>query len=322
MRQRRNERRYRVSGWTLNAILAVLLCAFWGISASGQTANARGHGKKTTTTTTPATTAAAPQDNCGALIPKPGGGYWSCTLNSGFTGNTLDSKVWAPSTTAETGFHSGPECLVDSPNNISVGGGVLTLTARKEPAPFTCNSPQGPFTTQYTGAEVATNGLFSQQYGRFEVRARMTPTTIPGLQTSFWLWPTNPTLNGPIWPQSGEIDTAEIYSDYDDRAIPYIHYNNPFDPNVTSESCMIPNVGDWNNYDLEWTPTTLTIIYNGQTCLVDNWNPLLPQVKPAPFDQPFMMVLSQVLGKPPNNFDPATTPLPASTQVQWVKVWK
>lgn len=265
-------------------------------------------------------TAAAGSDACGTLIPKAGGGYWQCSLDATFTGNSLDTSVWAPLTTAASGFHSGPECLVDSPNNISVGNGVLTLSVRKEAQPFVCSSPQGSFATQYTGATVSTYGLFSQAYGRFEVRAKVPSTFTPGLQESFWMWPVNDTLYG-TWPYSGEIDIAEIYSEYADRAIPFIHYNNYFDTHVTNDYCMI-NVGNWNTYDLVWTPTTLQISYNGTTCVVDNWNPLAPQVKPEPFNQPFIIALSAVLGVLPNAFVPGVTPLPATTEVQWVKVWK
>jgi hypothetical protein len=61
--------------------------------------------------------------------------------------------------------------------------------------------------------------------------------------------------------------------------------------------------------------------YDGHTCLVDNWNPT-GMVKPAPFDQPFMVALTQALGINTNAFSPASTPLPATTQVDYVRVWK
>ena len=226
-----------------------------------------------------------------------------------------------PITTAASGFHSGPECFVDSPNNTSVANGVLTLTVRKEATPFTCASPSGAYTTQYTSEQVATYGTFAQAYGRFEVRAKVPNTPIPGLQESFWLWPQNQVKYG-AWPLSGEIDIAEMYSWVNDRAIPFVHYNNYLDPNVTNNYCMIADLGQFHTYAVEWTPQSLTIIYDGQTCLVDNWNPMAPQVKPAPFDQPFIVALTQLLGVQNNAFDPTTTPLPASTQVDYVRVWK
>ena len=48
-------------------------------------------------------------------------------------------------------------------------------------------------------------GLFSQTYGRFEVRAQVPAPAIKGLQETFWLWPDNDTRYG-SWPGSGEID--------------------------------------------------------------------------------------------------------------------
>ena len=41
-----------------------------------------------------------------------------------------------------------------------------------------------------------------------------------------------------------------------------------------------------------------------------------------PFDQPFFVALTQALGVDTNVFNPATTPLPATTQVDYVRVWK
>jgi beta-glucanase (GH16 family) len=125
------------------------------------------------------------------------------------------------------------------------------------------------------------------------------------------------------WPGSGEIDIAEIYSRYADRAIPYIHYDAAtYDPNVTNTACLISNVAAFHTYAVEWTTSTLKIVYDGQTCLVDSWNPASPLIKPQPFDQPFIIALTQALGIDTNAFDPATTPLPATTSVDYVRVWK
>ena len=262
----------------------------------------------------PATSACAP-------LPKATGGSWQCTLDEEFNGTRLNRKLWVPQDTATSGFHSGPECLVDNPNNISVGNGVLRLTARKESNAFVCAVRGAPFTTQYTSGQVSTYGTFSQAYGRFEVRARLPKTSIPGLQESLWLWPDDPTHYG-RWPLSGEIDIAEIYSQYNDRAIPFVHYNNPRDTKVTNNYCMISDVGQFHTYAVEWTRASITFIYDGRTCLVDAWSPVAPQAKPQPFDKPFIVALSQVLGVGTNAFKPSTTPLPASTQIDYVRVWK
>lgn len=167
---------------------------------------------------------------------------------------------------------------------------------------------------------VSTYGMFSQAYGRFEIRAKFPAAKVAGLQSALWLYPQNLTY-GP-WPGSGEIDIAETYSKYPDRAIPYIHYNEPiYDPTVTNNYCMISNLGSFHKYVAEWTPTAITIKYDGAICMVHKINPVAPLSGSAPFDQPFFVALTQALGVGDNAFDPATTPLPATTQVDYVHVW-
>jgi beta-glucanase (GH16 family) len=267
-------------------------------------------------------TSAPASPSCGpTLLKKASGGYWQCTLAEEFNGTTLNRRLWVPVTTADSGFHSGPECFVDSPNNMSVGNGVMTLTVRKEAAPFTCRSPFGDYKTQYTSEQISTFRNWAQAYGRFEVRAKVPNTPKPGLQTSLWLWPDKPEKYGP-WPIAGEIDIAEMYSWVNDRAIPFVHYNNYLDPDVTNNYCFVRDLGQFHTYTVEWTKDTLTFMYDGRTCLVDNWKPSAPQSKPQPFDQPFIVALTQLLGVGNNAFDPNKTPLPASTQVDYVRVWK
>ena len=133
-----------------------------------------------------------PPPSCGSVqIAKATGGYWTCTFGEDFNGTSLDTTKWAVQNTAGSGFHSGPECFVNSPNNISLSGGYLNLTVRREAAPFSCKTPSGSYTTQYTSGMVFTYGKFSQTYGRFEVNAKFPPQTVAGLQESLWLFPVN-----------------------------------------------------------------------------------------------------------------------------------
>jgi beta-glucanase (GH16 family) len=264
---------------------------------------------------------------------KPDGTPWVCTFDDEFdasTGdaNSLNLSKWTPQVTATSAYTTGPTtspaCYLNSPNNISVANGYLSLTARKLAAPTNC----GWFSTQYTAGMVSTVSGFQQTYGRFEVRAKLPQTTAKGLQETLWLWPTNATKYG-AWPGSGEIDFAEFYSQYADREIPYIHYNyNPATVNAATNtnivtnytSCMIDYTA-FNDYAVEWQPGTITLSYNGKTCLVDHYV-ATGLTGAQPFDQPFFLALTQALGVGANAFDPATTPLPATTEVDYVRVWK
>ena len=91
--------------------------------------------------------------------------------------------------------------------------------------------------------------------------------------------------------------------------------------NVTNNYCVLdPTI--FHTYTLVWTAKTIQISFDGQVCLTDTPNPLAPLVSPAPFDQPFGLALTQALGIPKNAFIPGSTPLPATTQVDYVRVWK
>lgn len=287
------------------AVAAAAAIALFGLLASPTTAEAR---------------LLAKGPNCGATIARPGGGNWHCTFADEFAGTALNTSKWVAQLTSNSGYQAGDDCYVNTPNNVSVANGLLSLTARREAAPFTCVSPFGNYTTQNTAGSVSTWGKFSQAYGRFEIRAKFPAAKIAGLQSALWLYPQYSKYGA--WPSSGEIDIAETYSQYPDRAIPYIHYvQTAYDPTVTNTNCLINDVSALHTYAAVWTPSSITITYDGKTCLVHNWNPAPPLTGSAPFDQPFIVVLTQALGIGTNAFDPATTPMPATTQVDYVHVW-
>ena len=262
--------------------------------------------------------------DCGAPVAKTLFKKWVCTFADDFTGSALDPAKWTAITTAMTGVTAGggAACYVDTPDNIAVGGGYLTLTAREEAAPFVCHSPKGDYTTQYSSGQVATYGRFFQSYGRFAVRAKFPLTTISGLQSSLWMWPESPLATGTV----GEIDIAEWYSYLPDRVVPFAHYlYNPATTNIatgtnvpTKNTCVISDVSAFHDYVVQWTSSILTFSYDGQTCLTDHYQ----TYGTNPFAQPYFIALSQALGLSPNNFYPGVTPLPATTTIDWVRAWK
>jgi beta-glucanase (GH16 family) len=282
------------------------------------------------------TTTAPAGPDCGATVLKPSGAPWVCTFDDEFDGTSLDRSKWLVQTTATSGYHSGAECFVDSPDNVAVSGGTLRLTVRKEAAPFTCRTPSGGYASQYTSGTVNGYARFQQAYGRFEVRAKLPNTAVKGLQETFWLWPANSTKYG-LWPASGEIDFAEFYSLYNGWNIPYLHYSLlqstvswatntnvytalPAPNNQPGMTCSYAK-GAFNTYDVVWEPGRITLQVNGQNCIVDNY--VASNVSgAAPFDQPFFIALTQMLGIGNNAFVDGMTPLPATTEVDYVRIWR
>jgi beta-glucanase (GH16 family) len=264
----------------------------------------------TTTTTSPPSTTTTTSKNCQGSTPLGLGGNWTCTFDDEFNGTSLNTSLWAPELTAQNLYVAGPDCYVDNPNTISESGGYLYLSAVKVPT-FNC---VGNYTSQYETGMVTTRSLFTQTYGAFEVNAKLPVSTAPGLQETFWLYPQNMTYGK--WPASGEIDFAEFYSQYPNLDVPYIHYNySSSDPNVTSYNCDI-NPAEFNTYGVDWSPTSITVLYNGNVCLTDSW-----LNGPAPFNQPFFIALTQALGLSGSNAVNANTPLPATTTIDWVRAW-
>ena len=277
-----------------------------------------------TTTTTAAPTAPASAatvtSGCGTTVLKANGTPWVCTLAENFDGTSLNRALWVPQTSATSGFGSQDDCYVDDPDNIAVSGGTLKLSVRKEAAPFTCSTPGSAYSTRYTAGMVSTYTKWSQTYGRYEFRVKFPAASAKGLHGALWMWPDNPVKYGP-WPLSGEIDVAEVYSLYNDRAIPYIHYW-PGTPAQTNNYCLL-KVTDWHSYVLEWTTTSLKVSFDGKVCVNEPITPAAPLVAPQPFDHPFMLALTQGLGVYGNRLDPARPPaFPATMQVDYVRAWK
>jgi beta-glucanase (GH16 family) len=288
---------------------------------------------------------------CGGETPaaKPDGSAWACTFDDEFSSTTLN-PVWTPVTTAATGVATGQGsyrgCYENSPDNVSVSkNGYLQLTVRRQRTAVSCPASTGTFTTNYTVGAVSTVGKFAPTYGRFEVRAKLPNTSIKGLQETFWLWPENPVkyaAYGPAYTEpTGEIDFAEFYSSVASRDIPYLHYNVDFSnvnlatgtniytalpaPNNEPGTSCTFDYTTWNTFSVVWEPGTITMYVNDRTCLVDNYAPAGGLSSPAPFNQPFFIALSQALGVTVSNSDNATTsktPIPATTQIDYVRVWK
>ena len=319
--------------WTVPASTATF--AVRAVLVSGRRTLASSAVQHLVITPPPVQTVPSAARPCGGevLPPKPGGGTWTCTFDDEFDASTGDATAlnpswWVPQVTATSGYTTGPfgseACYVNSPNNISVSGGALHLTVRKEASASLC----GTFVTPYTAGMVSTYMRFTQAYGRFEVRALLPQTTATGLQETLWLWPADDTLYG-SWPGSGEVDFSEFYSEYSSLDIPYIHYNySPSTVNaatntntVTAYSCQI-SLSQYNDYAVVWTPGNFTITINGNTCLIDNYIPDDGLTSPEPFNQPFFVALTQALGINTNAFNPSSTPLPATTSIEYVRVWK
>ncbi|MDO7869120.1 glycoside hydrolase family 16 protein [Nocardioides jiangxiensis] len=255
---------------------------------------------------------------CGSTIRKAGGGTWKCTFSDDFSGRSLDTTKWSPLLTSNTGVQT-PDCRIDNPDTLSVGGGYISLSTVDTGSDFVCQGPSWStdFTTHYQSGGITSRNSFAQTYGRYEFRAAFPGSTSAGLHSALWLWPKELVYGA----DSGELDVAEYYTGAPGRVVPTVHYDDGgLDPDKTDWHCYVANPGAFHTYAMEWTPTSLTFLYDGQTCLVDTWlSGAL--AKPAPFDQDFFMILNQSIGAGFNAPTEATE-FPGTMKVDYVRVWK
>ena len=115
-------------------------------------------------------------------------------------------------------------------------------------------------------------------------------------------------------------EIAEIYSQHNDRVIPYMHYLTNSTTNTNNYCVVDPTV--WQDYVLEWTPTHLKVTVGNTVCLDHKIAPSIGAA-PQPFDHPFMVALMQGLGMAGNRIDTAMAPpFPATLEVDHLRVWQ
>ncbi|WP_354438362.1 glycoside hydrolase family 16 protein [Marmoricola sp. OAE513] len=171
--------------------------------------------------------------------------------------------------------------------------------------------------TKFVSGGVMSYRLFSQQFGRFEARIKNTATTAKGLQEAFWLWPDDRVKSTAVWPAAGEIDISETYSSYPKLSIPFLHYSadifgSRYGVN-TAINCAADR-GVWNTYTLEWSASKIQIFVNNKLCLTNTSGD-------KAFLKPYIIALTQGMGAKGNEYNTAT-PVPATMNVDYVKVWK
>ncbi|GAA3549831.1 glycoside hydrolase family 16 protein [Nocardioides daeguensis] len=260
----------------------------------------------------------APVDACGPRVQRADGSSYSCTFHDEFDGTTLDRTRWIAQDTALTGVFTGQGgCYVDNDRAIRVDDGTLHLTATIRDRMFLCRSPYAPFPTRSEVATVATTHRFAQTYGRFSARMRFSAAT--GGHAAFWLSPQDHAYGK--WPLSGEVDVAEWFGNDATRVYPSVHYLGEDKSQSTGRECPVPGATTgFHTYTVEWTPTEMRFLYDDRFCWSHSWTPRNVRA-PAPFDQPFTVVLAQIWGSgwaARRTTSPTTTTL----DVDWVRAWE
>jgi beta-glucanase (GH16 family) len=250
------------------------------------------------------------EDPYGPVVWQPG--RWTLVWHDefdGVAGTPPDPTKWKHEIGGDGWGNKELQYYTDSPDNAALdGSGNLVITARQET--FMGNA--------YTSARLTTDGLFAQEYGRFEARMRLGAGR--GIWPAFWILGDDFDQVG--WPTSGEIDIMEELGNDTTDVLGSVHgpaYGKVDVP--ATKAANIPSGVDqgFHVYAVEWDPASIVF-------LVDDvpYFQITPARRPSyarwVFDHPyFVLVNLAVGGQFPGNPD-ATTVFPQTIAVDYVRV--
>lgn len=223
------------------------------------------------------------------------------------------------------------EYYTKRPENVSIQGGNLVITARHEaisgpadpnPASQHTSGDARVVTREYTSARIKTQGLFSQAYGRFEARIRM--PSGQGMWPAFWMLGAD--IDKVHWPGCGEIDVMENIGKEPSTVHGSLHGPGPQGTGTDDMTAgfTLPHGQRFSDgfhvFGVEWQPGEIDFY-------VDNTRYFTATPRGMPhgtgwvFDHPFFLLLNLAVGGDwPGNPD-GSTQFPQQMLVDYVRVY-
>lgn len=259
-----------------------------------------------------------------AAVPQPGDG-WRLAWAEEFDGTSLDRGRWNVENHSTYGDGNQElACLMDRPENLTVSGGTLTITARRETTPVACGTHDTRFPggRSYTSAHLTTKDKAAFTYGRVEMRAQL-PTgagTSKGLWPAFWMRPSSGgageiDIMEAIGSGAGETDHTTVHQS--------LHYDyvgtHPRQSHTHTFGSGGPSDG-MHTYAVEWEPDEIRWYVDDQLTYTRTGTdtPWLSQA----FDQEFFLRLNMAVGGTWPGSPDAATRFPAAFRVDHIRVYQ
>lgn len=242
---------------------------------------------------------------------------WDLIWSDEFVGTELDDEIWDHQTGigdayTDAGWGNNEEQYYTDGKNTTVGGGKLTITAKKE-------ATEG-FGTKYTSSrlrtvtevingetgkaepgEILVDGAGAMAYGKIEAKIKM--PTGDGIWPAFWMLPHDSQYGG--WAAGGEIDIVEAKGRLENQIVGTIHHGGAWPNNVNTGKWITMDEGDtidqYHIYTVEWDPDEMRWYLDGELySTVNNWYSKAGEEGnypyPAPFDEEFYILLNVAVG--------------------------
>ncbi len=207
---------------------------------------------------------------------------------------------------------------VDSEENIYIEDGKLVIR------PIKTVDENGE--DYYTSGRVNTQNKHDFTYGIFEAKLKVPAGQ--GYLPAFWLMSTDENVYGQ-WPRCGEIDIMEVHGSETTTNYGTLHYGNPHAQSQGTYPLSGQTYSDsYHVFTLEWLPGKINWYVDGNLYHTESdWYSVTEGqgeiTYPAPFDQPFYVILNLAVGGSWIGYPDETTDFEnARYEIDYVKVYQ
>jgi beta-glucanase (GH16 family) len=232
---------------------------------------------------------------------------------NGPAGSPVDGSKWQMETGDNSGNNHERQWYTSGTRNAAMDGqGNLVITARRENIGMTCW--YGP--CQYTSARLNTAGRFSQTYGHFETRMRMSRGQ--GMWPAFWMLGTD--ISNVGWPASGEIDIMENIGREPSTVHGTLHGPGYSGAGGIGAGHTIGGAfaDAFHTFAIDWAPNSITWSVDG--VVYQRRTPADLGGRQWVFNKPFFLILNLAVGGDWPGDPNASTPFPNTLVIDYVRV--
>lgn len=242
---------------------------------------------------------------------------YSLVWEDNFDGPGLNRNDWNVELHEPGWVNAELQEYVDSEENIFFENGNLVI----RPVKSTVNGK-----IHYTSGRISTQNKRDFTYGVFEARLKVPEGK--GFLPAFWLMATDENIYGQ-WPRCGEIDIMEVHGSDTRTTYGTIHYGNPHRQSQATRTLRNGTFADsFHTFAVKWEPGEISWYVDGFLIHRENdWYSVTEGqgeiTYPAPFDQPFYIILNLAVGGSWVGYPDRTTDFKnARYEIDYVRVWQ
>ncbi len=242
---------------------------------------------------------------------------YSLVWEDNFDGPGLNRNDWNVELHEPGWVNAELQEYVDSEENIFFENGNLVI----RPVKSTVNGK-----IHYTSGRISTQNKRDFTYGVFEARLKVPEGK--GFLPAFWLMATDENVYGQ-WPRCGEIDIMEVHGSDTRTTYGTIHYGNPHRQSQATRTLRNGTFADsFHTFAVKWEPGEISWYVDGFLIHRENdWYSVTEGqgeiTYPAPFDQPFYIILNLAVGGSWVGYPDRTTDFKnARYEIDYVRVWQ